>query len=119
MSQREPHPIDDLFRRGLAEAEVVPPPSVWEGVQRGRRRSGWLPWPGLNGLLLLLIPATLATAWLAWPVDGPVEAHVVASMPSFGSAPAMAPPPMEKDHRAPTIHLNEGSEEALPMRSDA
>ena len=26
------HPIDDLFRRGLADAEVAPPASVWEGI---------------------------------------------------------------------------------------
>lgn len=30
------HPIDDLFARGLRDAEFTPPPAVWEGIVRER-----------------------------------------------------------------------------------
>ena len=30
------HPIDDLFARGLRDAEATPPPAVWEGIVRER-----------------------------------------------------------------------------------
>ncbi|HEY0976543.1 MAG TPA: hypothetical protein VGE21_03665 [Flavobacteriales bacterium] len=53
------HPIDDLFARGLSDAEATPPAAVWEGIVR-KRGSGhrfalllrryW----GLGLLLLLL-----------------------------------------------------------------
>lgn len=30
------HPIDELFARGLRDAEITPPPAVWEGIVRER-----------------------------------------------------------------------------------
>jgi hypothetical protein len=41
MSER--HPIDELFSRTLHDAEVTPPPAVWEGIvrERAKRRGGY------------------------------------------------------------------------------
>ncbi|MCC7501195.1 MAG: hypothetical protein IT229_01610 [Flavobacteriales bacterium] len=52
MSER--HPIDELFHRVLQDAEVTPPPAVWEGIVRKRtkRRGGYWGWLAA-GLLLL------------------------------------------------------------------
>ena len=52
MSER--HPIDELFHRALHDAEVTPPPAVWEGIVRKRtkRRGGYWGWLAA-GLLLL------------------------------------------------------------------
>ncbi len=54
---RPDHPIDELFRNALHEAEATPPPSVWEGIRVGRRPKRRLPpWFRMNGLLLLIVP---------------------------------------------------------------
>ena len=52
MSER--HPIDELFHRALHDAEVTPPPAVWEGIvrKRSKRRGGYWGWLAA-GLLLL------------------------------------------------------------------
>ena len=52
MSER--HPIDELFHRALHDAEVTPPPAVWEGIvrERSKRRGGYWGWLAA-GLLLL------------------------------------------------------------------
>jgi hypothetical protein len=60
MHMKGEHPIDDLFARGLRDAEITPPTAVWEGIVRERnwahitllqlrRRWGYM----LLGLLLL------------------------------------------------------------------
>jgi hypothetical protein len=58
MSKREEHPIDDHFRRVLAQAEVTPPPEVWQGVVRARAARGggmaWWAWRWVLPALLLL-----------------------------------------------------------------
>lgn len=65
LHMREKHPIDDLFRRVLRDAEAAPPPAVWGGVVRRRHWGHRLllrlerQW-GLAMLLLLLISAPLA-----------------------------------------------------------
>jgi hypothetical protein len=70
MPTRETHPIDDLFRRKLADMEAPPPPQVWEGIMNARRERRWLPpWFRMNGLLLVLIPAAMLVTYLSWPVD--------------------------------------------------
>ncbi len=81
---RERHPIDDIFRRGLAAAEVEPPASVWAGVLRQRagrhrlvvvwRRFRWM------GLLALLIGAPLL-----WWVRTDAPARIT---PASAQAPA-------------------------------
>lgn len=83
------HPIDDLFARGLRDAEATPPPRVWEGIvrERGkahppsadrsattRNRSR----QGLAAILLLLLSA--ATYWIvvrpdADTADGHASVH--------------------------------------------
>jgi hypothetical protein len=53
----EKHPIDDLFRAALAQAEVPPPQGVWTGIaaaRSGGRRAKLLRWGGAALLLLLL-----------------------------------------------------------------
>ncbi len=62
------HPIDDLFARGLRDAEATPPPGVWEGIVRERAKAPSAPakgsvmtrnrgrW-GLAAILLLLLSA--------------------------------------------------------------
>lgn len=96
---QEKHPIDDLFRRALSEAEVTPPASVWEGVVRHRswghrllarlERRWWL-----SLLLLLLVGSTTALMWvndgshpaaLGDPAGTPEQAHAIPS-------PAAGPP---------------------------
>ncbi len=65
MSTQEEHPIDDLFRRTLSQADIDPPAAVWEGVLRTRSgRSGGAAWWSRHwpwGLLLiaLVVGATL------------------------------------------------------------
>ena len=88
MSTREEHPIDEVFRRSLANAEVSPPPSVWAGIAATRRRRRWPQWFRLNGILLLLIPAAAWITYAAWlnddgtpaasegaraPIHGPID----------------------------------------------
>ncbi len=55
------HPIDDLFRRGLEQAEATPPHRVWEGVVRARdqRRARWW-YFGLAAGLLVLVGSVVA-----------------------------------------------------------
>ena len=67
------HPIDDLFARGLRDAEATPPPAVWQGIVRERGKARPAPaeppapaktrrrW-GLAAILLLLLGA--AGYWL-------------------------------------------------------
>jgi hypothetical protein len=42
---QERHPIDEQFRKALANAEAAPPPSVWAGIaaaqEKRRRAAGW------------------------------------------------------------------------------
>ncbi len=54
------HPIDDLFARGLRDAEATPPPAVWKGIVRERDQRGAVKrrsWWGLAALLLLFLGA--------------------------------------------------------------
>jgi hypothetical protein len=68
---REPHPIDDLFRRALSQAEATPPPAVWNSVMRQRhfghrlltrleRKWGWR----------LLLPLLLGGSVTTWALRG-------------------------------------------------
>ena len=53
---QEKHPIDDRFRRVLANAEAEPPASVWAGIaaaQDKRRRGGAWYWGRYAGLALV------------------------------------------------------------------
>lgn len=62
---KEQHPVDDLFARNLRDAEVPPPPEVWQGIAQARygRRGGWFRhWPWL---VLLVVSGGLATYQLA------------------------------------------------------
>ncbi len=68
MSTREEHPIDELFRRSLANTEADPPAEVWAGIQAARhRRTWWQQWFRMNGILLLLVPAAAWVTYAAWP----------------------------------------------------
>lgn len=64
------HPIDDLFARALRDAEVTPPPPVWEGIARERASRSTLPqllrrnW-GLSAMLLFFVGASGFLAFYA------------------------------------------------------
>ena len=87
------HPIDDLFARGLRDAEAQPPPTVWEGIVRerdqrgaGKRRSRW----GLAALLLLLLGA--AGYWTLIHQKEPSSSekeHAAVTPPSGGEESAV------------------------------
>jgi hypothetical protein len=82
------HPIDDLFARGLRDAEATPPPAVWEGIVRERAKARPSPaekpvlskdrgrW-GLAALLMLLLGAAgyLLVAQEDPAQDGPASAR--------------------------------------------
>lgn len=82
MSTREPHPIDDHFRRSLAGAEVEPPAHVWAGVAAAQRSSGsrrGLPlWP----LLVLLGVGAAGTFHFLERGEGQVEISEAAHAPT-------------------------------------
>ncbi len=68
MSTREEHPLDEFFRRSLANTEADPPAEVWAGIQAARhRRTWWQQWFRMNGILLLLVPAAAWVTYAAWP----------------------------------------------------
>lgn len=64
---RERHPIDDVFRRGLAAAEVEPPAAVWEGVlrQRAGRRRLVVVWRRFRWMSLLALLVGAPVLWWA------------------------------------------------------
>jgi hypothetical protein len=71
MSER--HPIDELFHRALHDAEVTPPPAVWEGIVRKRteRRGGFRGW-----LLAVLLVGSGLAAWWAFGTRTEQALHV-------------------------------------------
>lgn len=99
-----PHPIDELFARGLRNAEENPPPQLWEDIAQERnwahmtllhlrRKWGWL-------ALLLLVGGTAtylggrpSGAEMAGETPGPAAGPVVTAglvapgTPAEGSAP--------------------------------
>ncbi len=93
--QRPEHELDHQFRRRLREAEVPPPPAVWEGVQaalrrRRRRVVGW--W--LAGLLGL--GAAGFGIWLGFPAPTlPSSARTKGDIPFWAL-------PSPSQHAAPT-----------------
>ncbi len=53
---QERHPIDEQFRKALANAEAAPPPSVWAGIaaaQEDRRRAAGWRWYIMAGSVLV------------------------------------------------------------------
>lgn len=84
------HPIDELFRQGLHDAEVPPPPAAWQGIARAldstdRRNGGAGRWRWAVGVLLLLLGGAAGYWALADRKNG--EQPVLA-----GSAPRTATP---------------------------
>lgn len=86
------HPIDDLFARGLRDAEATPPASVWEGIAR-RRGRGHVTWLRLRqrwrmGVLALLLLGGAAAYW----TSGPTTAEApVPGQRTLAEAPAAQP----------------------------
>ncbi|MFT3884471.1 MAG: hypothetical protein QM724_03290 [Flavobacteriales bacterium] len=81
------HSLDDLFARGLRDAEAAPPGAVWEGVvrrrgrahrilQRLRRNWGY----GLTALLLIGAGTAFWTSYTSGP------GHTAEAVPSSGTA---------------------------------
>ncbi|MBP7513796.1 MAG: hypothetical protein KA791_04560 [Flavobacteriales bacterium] len=107
------HPIDDLFARGLRDAEATPPPGVWEGIvrERGkahppsadsaattRNRSRW----GLAAILLLLLSA--AGYWIVSQQDtNGADGHASVQPSPGGEGPATRsmPPVTESGSSTP------------------
>lgn len=55
------HPIDDLFARGLRDAEATPPPAAWEGIMLGHGRARQARKRRRAGLFTLLALALFGT----------------------------------------------------------
>lgn len=86
MNQR--HPIDDLFRRHLADSSVEPPAYMWDRIAQARRRQrqkrAWL-WGGSLSLV-----ASLLLTWLLWQPAPELGSFAIAIPPS-ATALAEAP----------------------------
>ena len=84
---RERHPIDDLFRQGLANAEASPPSGILEGVmhQRSRGRHQLLRlrrrWP----LLVALLCCGGGATWYA--ASSPVPRYTYSANPTSNTQP--------------------------------
>lgn len=70
------HPIDEIFRRGLADRSEEPPLHLWADIDRRRsaaHRRG-LYWRRRRGVLLTgaaFLLMAFAAAWLLWPASAP------------------------------------------------
>lgn len=76
---KQPHPIDDLFRRHLADSSVEPPAHLWASIARERRRRRHhrlLWWSGAAALCLSAV-----TVFLLWPSRPTLEAFAIAPEP--------------------------------------
>lgn len=109
------HPIDDLFARGLRDAEATPPAAVWEGIAR-RRGRGYITWLRLRqrwrmGVLALLLLGGAAAYRMSGPTTSPgTPAEVPGTGRQLAEAPATLP-------QAPTN--GPATEPAMPPSSGA
>lgn len=116
---RERHPIDDIFRRGLAAAEVDPPAAVWEGVmhQRAGRRRLVVVWRRFRwiGLLALLVGGPILW-WASSDAPSPPPADAQAStVQPLGTGPGTAPRDASKGP-AQAAHTSVGLEPVFADR---
>ncbi len=111
---KEQHPVDDLFARALREAEVTPPPEVWQAIasQQGSggnrlaQRWGWLP------LVLLLGGAGSVLLTVHSKPDQAGRTNAPETLPTWRSAhPERLAPQMGM--REP-VGAGPGNHEALP-----
>lgn len=111
---RERHPIDDLFRRVLDDAESAPPRDVWHSVQR---RRGWLHRmrvradrnrPMVALVLLVLLGGGAAALSLLGP-DEQVEPTIAEH--HIGRS---APTPNTSDTQKVATHLRGPGKDATP-----
>lgn len=109
---REKHPIDDLFARVLRDAEVPPPPQVWQAIARnkGRGRNGRL---RIGGWLSLVLLAGGSAVWLLADLHGGEMAGSASADSRYGMQQPVAvespllPPPEQ-------VHEPGGNQEASP-----
>jgi len=109
---KEKHPIDDLFARVLRDAEVPPPPQVWQTIARnkGRGRNGKL---GIGGWLSLVLLAGGSAVWLLADLHGREKPGAAAADSLYGTQQPVAavnpilPPPEQ-------VHEPGGNQEASP-----
>lgn len=82
----EKHPIDELYHRTLHDAEVQPPPAVWEGIVRARRsrRRAWWPW----ALAAIVVIGAGGAWWLSRDQDHTFPSLVTHPRPRSHSTPA-------------------------------
>lgn len=86
---RQGHPIDELFRRGLAQHVEATPHHLWEGIETQRetaRLRRLVPWYRRYAVATALAAALLAGIWLSLPVDPVLESLPVPQMAIAGSA---------------------------------
>lgn len=116
------HPIDDLFARGLRDAEATPPASVWEGIAH-RRGRGYVTWLRLRqrwrmGVLALLLLGGAAAYWTSDPSE-PSRTATVPPGPGQGTlaeAPAAHPQTPASEHLAEQVpsSSDQTASEAFP-----
>lgn len=80
---QERHPIDDQFRRVLANAEAEPPASVWEGIaaaqEMRKRGAGWR-WGRNASVALLGVCLTGVVAYYMTAGDSSIHASEVGAV---------------------------------------
>lgn len=122
---RERHPIDDIFRRGLAAAEQEPPAAIWEGVMRQRagRRRLLVIWRRIRwiGPLALMVGAPALWWALSEAPTPPIPTPVQASAAHAGAPDAPAGPnmthPGSPAHEATTPAAEQTPDAAPTVRS--
>jgi hypothetical protein len=122
------HPIDELFARGLSDAEATPPPAVWEGIVRQR---GWghrtllqlqRRWGLLAGLLLLVGGSVAGWHYSTSPTPAQIAAtHTSASttQPVTSAAEVAATTTTSQELEANTAATSQHDEVAAPTTHTA
>src|SRR5690606_9443809 len=99
------HPIDELFARGLRNAEETPPPQVWEGIAQERswahltllhlrRKWGWLALLLLVGGTATYVGSRPSGAEMAGETPGPAAGPWVTASLVTPEPPAEGPAPV-------------------------
>lgn len=84
-------PIDHLFREGLEELEMAPPPAAWQGIERKLDRKKiyvtYYPWAAVAAVLILAV-------FLYWPSEQTAITSI-ATNPSTNNPTISSPAPTD------------------------